>query len=48
MQTKIHKTIEHPEVATTLDHIAGLWSKLGQYQKALNQFERVQGKIGNG
>lgn len=45
MQTKIYKTTEHPQVATTLGQIATLWSKLGEYQKALTQFERVLGKI---
>jgi hypothetical protein len=38
--------MDHPKVATTLGLIAEQWSELGQYQKALEQFEMVLGKVG--
>ena len=34
----------HPEVATTLANIAEQFRNMGQYQRALEQFERVLGK----
>jgi len=42
---KIYKTDEHPEVATTLAQIAQQFENLGDYKKALGQFERVLGNI---
>lgn len=44
IRTKIYNTSEHPQIATTLAQIAEQWSNLGEYQKALKQFERVLGK----
>ena len=44
IQIKIYKTTDHPEVATTLANIAEQWSIMGEYQKALQQFEKVLGK----
>ncbi len=44
IQIKIYKTVEHPSVATTLSIIAQQWSNMGDYQKALTQFEQVLGK----
>ncbi len=41
IRKKIYKTEEHPEVATTLALIAEQWRDMGDYQKALEQFERV-------
>ena len=38
---KIYKTDEHPKVAKTLTQIAMQWKKMGDYQKALDQLERV-------
>ncbi len=35
--------MENSSVATTLFNIAQQWSNLGEYQKALEQFERVLG-----
>ena len=47
IQIKIYKTRDHPQVATTLAQIAEQWSSLGEYQKALQQFEKVLGKNKN-
>ena len=44
IEIKIYKTTDHPEVATTLGQIAQEWSRMGEYQKALQQFEKVLGK----
>ena len=44
IQIKIYKTRDHPKVATTLAKIAEQWSSMGEYQKALQQFEKVLGK----
>ena len=35
------KTIEHPEVTSTLASIAKQWSKQGLHQKAMDQFQIV-------
>ena len=42
--TKIYKTTEHPEVATTLANIAQQRSNLGDYQTAIEEFQKVLGK----
>ena len=42
--TKIYKTNEHQEVATTLENIARQRSDLGEYQKAIEEFENVLGE----
>jgi hypothetical protein len=44
IRTKIYKTKEHPQVATTLANIAEQRSNLGDYQGALEDFEKVLGK----
>ncbi len=45
IRTKIYKTTEHPEVATTLANIAQQRSKLGDYQTAMEEFQKVLGKV---
>ena len=44
IQIKIYKTTDHPKVAIKLAQIAQQWSSMGEYQKALQQFEKVLGK----
>lgn len=44
IEKKIFRTTDHPNVAITLGHIAAQWSRMGEYQKALDLFERVLGK----
>ena len=44
IQTKIYKNTDHPDVAITLANIAQQWNLMGDYQKALQQFEKVLGK----
>ncbi len=44
IQIKIFKIIEHPEVAITLANIGEQLREMGEFQKALVQFERVLGK----
>jgi tetratricopeptide (TPR) repeat protein len=42
--TKIYKTDEHPQVATTLANIAQQRRNLGDYERAIEVFEKVLGK----
>ena len=44
IETKIYKTNEHPEVAKILSSIAQNRSNLGEYQRAIEEFEKVLGK----
>ncbi len=44
IETKIYKTTEHPDVATTLGNIAQQKSNLGDYQTAIEEFQKVLGK----
>jgi tetratricopeptide (TPR) repeat protein len=41
--TKIYKTNEHPQVASTLYNIAQQRSNIGDYQRAIEEFEKVLG-----
>jgi hypothetical protein len=42
--TKIYKTNEHPQIATTLGNIADQRSRLGYFQRSYEEFEKVLGK----
>ena len=44
IQRKVYKNPDHLFIAKTLAAIADLWSTMGDYQKALQQFEKVLGK----
>jgi hypothetical protein len=43
IQKKIYKTSSHPQIATTMALIAQQWSRIGNYERALEQFESVLG-----
>ena len=40
---KIYGTEEHPSIANTLYSIAQQYSNLGDYKKALEEFQRILG-----
>ena len=42
---KIFKTEENPSVARTMYEIAKMFGNLGKYQDALEQYQKVLGKI---
>ncbi len=44
IETKIYKTTEHPQVASTLFNIAQERSNLGDFQTAIEEFQKVLGK----
>ncbi len=44
MFENIYKGVENPQVATTVYSIAQQYSKMGQYEKALQVFQNVLGK----
>ena len=44
MFINIYKTTDHPDVVRTLENIAEQRSYLGDYQSALEKFEKVLGK----
>jgi hypothetical protein len=44
IQTKIFKTTENPHVCLTLSQMAVQLINMGEYHKALQQFESVLGK----
>ena len=45
IQIRIYQSEDHPEVAHTKGNIAYLWGQMGEYQRAINQYEGIIGRL---